>query len=424
MKSALKILGRFLPAFFLPLTLSAQTAISTTEGVFDDQIKSVKFHLEELELSTPIIDLQTRTKLRLVFDDLNEDVRDFHYKIVFCNADWSISDLDALEYQTGFENDKIEDYEFSFNTLVNFTNYRVELPNDDIKWSKAGNYLLVIYEEDKETEPVIVRRFMVVNQTMTVRPQIGRTSMVSKLRSHQEVDFEIDHPGIEIRNPHEEIKVVVMQNGRWDNAITGLKPLFVREEKLVFDYQDRVVFPALKEFRNIDLRAKEMTNYKVLKVEQTTDEYDVYLRADRDRSALDYENYEDLNGKFFIESFRNRNSDLESEYANVHFSLHTPFELQSGSVYIFGALTDYKIDEKYKLSFDKDTELYGITLQLKQGFYDYMYAVHSKSNPVPDLSLLEGNWHETDNNYQILVYHRPFGARYDELVSFGSFNSY
>jgi len=41
-----------------------------------------------------------------------------------------------------------------------------------------------------------------------------------------------------------------------------------------------------------------------------------------------------------------------------------------------------------------------------------------------DNRLLEGNWYETDNTYQVLVYYRPFGKRYDQLIGYKSFNRF
>jgi hypothetical protein len=36
------------------------------------------------------------------------------------------------------------------------------------------------------------------------------------------------------------------------------------------------------------------------------------------------------------------------------------------------------------------------------------------------METVEGNAWETDNEYAIYVYHRPFGCRYDKLIAFGS----
>ena len=40
-----------------------------------------------------------------------------------------------------------------------------------------------------------------------------------------------------------------------------------------------------------------------------------------------------------------------------------------------------------------------------------------------DYEVTEGNWYETENQYTILIYYRPFGARYDQLIGVKSLSS-
>ena len=40
-----------------------------------------------------------------------------------------------------------------------------------------------------------------------------------------------------------------------------------------------------------------------------------------------------------------------------------------------------------------------------------------------DFTETEGNHWETENNYSILVYYRPPGARHDHIIGFGAVNS-
>jgi hypothetical protein len=51
-----------------------------------------------------------------------------------------------------------------------------------------------------------------------------------------------------------------------------------------------------------------------------------------------------------------------------------------------------------------------------------MYAI-KELNSAPNTTPLEGDWYETENDYAILVYFRPFGSRYDRLLFAGEFNS-
>ena len=46
---------------------------------------------------------------------------------------------------------------------------------------------------------------------------------------------------VQIQNPYEQVKVVLMQNYRWDNAITGLKPRYVNGSLLDYNYEEENV---------------------------------------------------------------------------------------------------------------------------------------------------------------------------------------
>jgi len=81
-----------------------------------------------------------------------------------------------------------------------------------------------------------------------------------------------------------------------------------------------------------------------------------------------------------------------------------------------------KIQDQYKLQWDERLNGYLTKLHLKQGFYEYYYVVEGEDNKA-DHSKIEGDWYETSNDYTILLYYRPFGGRYDQLIGAHSFSS-
>jgi hypothetical protein len=85
---------------------------------------------------------------------------------------------------------------------------------------------------------------------------------------------------------------------------------------------------------------------------------------------------------------------------------------------MYGQMSDWKIDERFKLDYDEARHEYSGEIQLKQGFYNYSYAVVPKKTLKPDYSMLEGDWYETENEYHVVVYYRPFGARYDRVIGY------
>lgn len=431
------ILGLLAAANFLG---AQEGEIKNKDFVYADHIRSVQFNVQGLESSNPIVELGGSAKLVLSFDDLDADVKDYFYSIVHCDRNWQPSNLQEMEYLDGFNEERIDNYKFSVKTLWPYTHYRLTLPNRDMRWKLSGNYLLLVYDESNDRELVITRRFVVVDKQVSIAPKFLRANQVSKLRTHQEIDFQVVHKDLQIRNPMREINAAILQNGRWDNAVKNLPPKFTQPELMIFDYQNKVVFPGGKEFRFLDLRSLRRVAFDVALVKQVDNTYVVELKPDRPRDELAYTTFEDLNGDFIIETqdqntAAGRLEDLRrdqtfAEYAEVSFALETT-KRPGYEVYLFGEFTDWRMQEAYRLKYDEQLGAYTTWALLKQGYYDYLYVAkpiipndrQGDKEPHPDLSVFEGNSHETINDYTIIIYYRPFGSRYDQVIGSVTFTS-
>ena len=416
-------------ALLLSLTIltfslfSQDTNLKNFDHVYKDNIRSVKLHLNGAFLSIPIVDLRSSAQLVLSFDDMSEDVSDYTYTIVHCNQDWSPSDLEELDYLDGFNGERIREYDFSFNTLTDYTHYDLLLPNEDIRWLVSGNYLVHIFSDDEDQAPIITRRFMVSESLMRIIPDMVSASKVSKYKTHQELDFVVDFKGLEIDNTQREITACVLQNGRWDNAITDLKPLFTRGDNMIFDYQDKIIFPAGKEFRYLDIRTFRYMREGIADIMRMDTYFDVVAQREESRAFQNFQTYNDINGNFVIESLDDNNSDLKGDYAKVLFALGVDRELLDTDVYVVGGLTDWELKKEFKMVYNPAVGSYVAQAFLKQGYYNYYYATVPAGEKIMNFEEFEGNWHQTENTYTILVYYRPFGARYDRLAAVRTIDS-
>lgn len=411
--------------------LSAQDEqIRYQNYVYVDNIFSVRFHITDLFNTHPIIDMNSGATLTLSFDDLDADVKDYFYTIEHCDIDWQPSILEDMEYIDGFIEERINDFEFSFKTFWPYTHYELTLPNGDMEWTKAGNYLLKIYDDTRDRKLVLTRRFVVIDPQVQIAPNVVRANQVSKLRTHQEIDFNVDHEQLNINNPVQEVRAVILQNGRWDNAITGLPPKFVRPNTMIFDYQNKVVFPGLKEFRNLDLRSLRRVPFNVFSVKQSDDGFLVQLKTDQRRDQLAYTTFNDLNGNYIIGTTDQKDKQLSSEYVDVFFELEADRYLDA-DIYLYGALTDWRIQESFRMEYDQTLNAYLGAALLKQGYYDYAYVAVPNSydpssfadQPEPSFEAVEGNSNETLNEYTIIIYYKPFGSRYDIPIGSLTFSS-
>jgi len=415
---------------FISNIISAQDEGLRYENyTYKPNIKTVQFHLDGLLTSYPIIDLNSNTPLLLSFDDLDGDAKNYTYTIVQCNMYWEPSNLSQMEYIDGFVEERIENFEFSFNTLQPYTHYRLAFPNNRMSFTKSGNYLLKIYDNEGRKSLAITRRFVVTEPLVRVEPRLVRPNVAGKMQTHQEIDFVIRHDQLKISRPMQEIRAAVLQNGRWDNAITDLPPFLFRPNELIYDYQDKIIFPAGKEFRPLDLRSMRFRAQGIASIEQTDNTYEITLQKDLKRVNDSYFQRVDIDGNFVIENNdrSNLDPDLTCNYTNVLFPLYSPEPFYDHDVYIIGAITEWQLKPEFKLVYNNSLNAYVSKVQLKQGYYDYMYGMIPNNkkavNAVPDISEIEGNWFETENQYTILVYYRAFGERYDRVIGAVTFNS-
>jgi len=421
-----------LKQFWYSLILVCSCGIATAQDydfpfidyTYEDYIRSVKFHPIGLALSYPIMDLGSNVQLRLSFDDLEGDVKDYLYTVVHCDAKWNISNINELEYLDGFTESRIKDFDYAFNTIVPYTHYDLLLPNEDMRFTKSGNYLLIVFDDDNDKKVVLTRRFMIVEPLVKMSARANGAADVSKIRTHQEVDFIVNHEGVQIRNAQTEIQATVLQNGKWDNAITGIKPLFVRQNELSFDYQNKIVFPGNNEYRAIDLRDLTQPINNIFSIDRVGNHFDVTLDRDSSRYNTPYLFFKDLNGQFVIEHYSKRQADLRCDYAEVLFSYMVSAPFANSDLYLYGAFSDWTIKPTFKMSYNEAINAYVTKIPLKEGFYNYAYAlVPKKSQVLPETLQTEGNWYDTSNDYIILIYQRPFGSRYDRIIGAYIFDS-
>lgn len=380
-------------------------------------IKTINFkgHTKESEL--PIIKLNER--LQLSFDTLNGNEDDFYYVIEHYNFDWTPSQLMKSEYLQGFDNIRITNYENSFNTYQIYSHYRLQIPNQQTRIKKSGNYIIKIFDDYGNI--VFSRKFMVYEPLANIGVSIKRSRNVKYIQQKQSVDFKISSPTILFNNPKQTVKVAVIQNNNLNTAITDLKPQYTLGRELIYKYDDESSFWGGNEylyFENKNVRAANIgVQYIDLK-----DIYEHYLFTDIIRANRPYTYAPDINGNYLITAVDTDNLDIEADYTVIHFSLQHPEMLSNKSIHVYGSFNNYAITEDTKMTFNTDSGFYEVALILKQGFYNYKYVVIDSDGNL-DEGAISGNFDVTENNYKVLVYYRNLGARYDRLVGVGEGSS-
>lgn len=409
----MRFLLSFLPVFLWALALPAQVL---TEVPPPPNIKSIVFK-GPTDDQFPIV--QLGEPITLEFDDLTALEQDYYYRIVHCNYDWTPSALLKSQYLTGIDNQRIIDYGNSYTTLQSYSNYRLRLPNEQVAPRVSGNYLLEIYNTAGELQ--FSRRFVVYQDQVKVPATMRRSRQFATMNEMQTVQFSIKPVNIQLINPKKEVKVAILQNYHWPTVRTGVPPQFTIGSELVYKYDSETAFYGGNEYEYFDTSDLRAPTAAISRIEYA-DLYHHYLFPNQYRFDRPYTYYPDINGDFVIRTLQGSDFSREAEYTRVHFYLPYAPLLGLDKVYIFGKYNNYELSDENLMSYNSETGTMEATLLLKQGFYNFKYAIERENGTV-ELNAVGGNFHVTENTYTILVYYRNFGDIYDSVIGVGTANS-
>jgi len=391
--------------------------------IYDAQVKAVQLYVQsghpEQVLNPAIVPISQEQPLVLEFDQLQPTQQRFVVKFIYCNSDWTEARLTSMQYLQDFNEFYITDITPSYNTKVPFFRYRFQVPRVKL----SGNYLLVV--TDQNGRHILSRRLMVFEERVVIAAQPVLTSGGSAQFTNQQINFNILYNKYPLVNPAQEVKVVMRQNYRWDNAKTNLRPRYIREPEKRLEYnffELQHTFPGLNEFRFFDNRSRRYLGANVATANREVVPEAVFLVTDVSRTRDVYSNQQDINGRYIFGNRDFGNEAVSADYNWVNFTLET-FKPAPGNIYIFGELSNWKLLPEYKMTYDAITQRYIGRLLLKQGYYNYYYAVQPTGATNPDEVYFEGSFNNTENTYDILVYYRPPGSRSDLLIGYQEVNS-
>lgn len=406
----------FLKQIFLFLFVPSMFAQVQEEVNPPENIKSIIFKGEK-EDQFPVV--QIGEPVFLKFDDLLANEQDYYYKIVHCDYDWTPSKLLKSQYLSGIDNQRILDYENSYSTLQPYSNYKLTIPNNNVRLKVSGNYLLEVYNGSNELQ--FSRKFVVYKDLVKIGGEVKRSRDFSFINEKQVIQFNVNAGNFRLVNPKKEVKVAILQNYHWPTALYNIAPQFTLGTQLVYKYDQETSFFGGNEYLNFDTKDLRAPSSAISHIE--VDElYEHYLFSDRFRISRPYTYYPDINGDFVIRTLQGTDASREAEYTNVHFSLPYSDAIGLDEVYIYGKHNNYALTNENRMVYNETNGMMEGTVKLKQGFYNYKYVIEREDEQV-DLNTISGNFHFTENTYLILVYYRNFGDLYDSIIGVGSVNS-
>ena len=389
----------FIVAYMLAfVALQAQTHVR----VFNEQIRT-------LRVAREVLVLDELEPLHISFDEMSHDVHFYTYSVEMLN-----SDLLSGEYLTGFPTKDITEYEHSMNTSREYTHYWFDFPNEDMTLTKSGQYRLTIYEDGDKDKKIAEVDFCVVEPLVKIDAKVRANTDIEYNGRYQQLDIDVALNTEEsVQNP-DNYYMVVTQNNRLDNAVTLRRPTFVASKRLRYINCKELIFEGGNEYHHFDAFSCFYAGHGIDRVYHELGDYHAPLFAD-ELTKGQYIHEFDSNGRYVVNAERTSDADVEAEYMWVHWTLPMEQPFFDGALYVGGELFGNELSLKNRMQYDNKAQCYWLTALVKQGGYDYQYWFVPK-NQKTTTQRVDGSYWQTENEYAIYVWWRPFGARYDRLV--------
>lgn len=399
---------KYLPVLLLFLSVS----------IFGQDIRSIQLFNPQTNDETPVIGFNEQLILR--FDDLSNSSTIYRYTIKHFDRNWQDDGLFFTEIANGSLNGLIDQFQYSFNTLQQYTNYTLTFPNDKIQPKISGNFELIVYK-DSASNPLFKKRFCIVENNANLALNITRTNDARNPKINQRVEVQAIGNGSVLSSNLNSLSLNILKNNNWNTGIYNKKQSASLGNKVLFQQLD-LVFPGDNEFYYFDNKNMNQPFDMVANVENVAGVNYTYLYPVW-AFPLSYQYQPDVNGAFYFR--RNdlgieRNADKEADYSWVYFSLES--EKTDKELFVLGGFNDFIPTKENQMLYDENSKRYVAKIYLKQGFYNYILATKDASGNL-DLGEINGNFWQTENLYQAFLYYQPFGRNYDGLMGYGEFRT-
>lgn len=391
------------------------------DSIYCDYLKTVLFYpqsgVENANIFPAVTELNQSNPLLLEFDELTGDYTSYAVKLIHCNADWSKSQLNDIEFLEEFNEFPVTFYRGSFNTRVEYTHYEFKVPQVKL----PGNYVLVMYYEEEPDLIALTRRFSIFDSKVSIEQDLSTAIGIGAATDQQAIHFRVDYEKYNLLNPGQNLKVYVRKNQR-NNVTKQVQPTFINEgiKELRFNSASETFnFTGGNEFRKVDIRSTQFRGVNVLQLQNQDSLFQLSTKIEEFQISNPYLTYDDINGQYVIDHYEYGSGETQADYVKLYFQVASNFE-QFGKVYLFGAFTDWKINADYEMHYDPVKKMYWSNVKIKQGYYNYKYVIVRPSGKVDEL-FLDGNHFETENQYEVFFYYTPPGQREDLLIGYSKF---
>ncbi len=411
----LRMTGKaYLFTFLVVLIPCLPLGASNTEPRF----RTIKISNPDEFMAPPVIRLGSDDRLSINFDELGDEYSELRYRLIHCNSDWQPSALVESEYIGGFNEKDIDDYAFSSNTFFHYVNYQITIPSENMPILHSGNYKLEVYDKYNPDTILMSVKFMVTETIASIKGEVSGRTDKGFNSEWQQLRLVVDLPA-DASDVYRYLNMVVMQNGREITRRVITTPSRMENNNLEFEHLPELIFPASNEYRRFENVSTSFAGLNTDSVKYSGSGYHVWINKDFPRKGTRYIYDSTQHGRFLVRENNSTDSNLGADYVMAHFFLEMP-ELLQNDVYIDGEFTGGIYSDQNRMTYNRERGGYELEIMLKQGAYNYQYVAIDKVSGAVDSSCLEGNMHETRNEYWVAVYYRYPNERADRLIGFSN----
>lgn len=383
----------------VPLTLQIQAPPPP-------EIQSVQLHPKGDPGQAPILQIDSGEQLRLSFDYLSEQSHQFRVEISHRTKDWKESPVPTSSFMEGFYQAHIQRMQESFSQQPTYQHLEFDFPNDQLRPTVSGNYLLEVYSYQSDTLLFSMPFFITEDEgelQTDIEPLYAQREDDRPL--HQ-LSTRYHYPPF-VEYPQFDLSVSYVQNKYWgrtreadfiDTATPGeIYAQQARDQAFVGDLS----------FKLLDIRSFDPDGSHILEYQPEHTPPKIILQRDIQ--------YLDSNPRLFADQHLGRALDEQSSnYALVQFSLETEDFPASTDIYVVGHFNNWMIDPLNKMKYDTDHSIWKGEAFVKQGEYAYKY-IKVQSNGIDDIAL-DQSFRSAEQEYLTLVYFKDTRLNLDRLL--------
>jgi hypothetical protein len=371
-------------------------------------IKGVQFFRNGYPGSPPIIRLNTNDQLLLRFDELSSLSGQFKVTFEHYNQNWQRSGLAEIWVFEGVNDLAILGGSLNEQSQPNYFSYQYRFPNRDIDFLVSGNYMITVLDYSTGTE-LFSLPFFVTENVGELNPDTETFFNAGPLGSAMDqVSGTYFYPDF-IEFPQFDLSYKISQNRFWRENITPRQTNFDTEGKTSFRLTRDQFMPAYVEFNTLDLRQLSLQNPQIFGFERAEIPERIILRNDYFDFSSDLRTITET-------GFGRPVTTSDSRIINVEFRYETQGALpRKSEIYLLGDFNQWTINERYKLNFDTQEGVFRVDALIKQGLYNYMYAIieNGEINPIRNLESLS----KKPQEYAGFVYYKDPQLQYDRLLN-------